>query len=350
MKIFALPAIIAIVAVWCLPQTGADSGPAQFTLEKFNKIEIGMTYEQVVEIIGFAGVLRASGIASYRGEDRMYTWSRGNAEIFVDFVKGRAISKGEFGLSKSFEEILRSIPKRRPPAQLSIEKYNALKMGLTYAQAVAVIGSDGEEQEGMRSKTVRAYSWTNSDLNTISATFTNGRLSLKSQFGIGKWLDEELGNVPNLRLEQFDAIKMGTKYAAVEAIIGGPGRVSSATEDRTMNIETVEWRDARGGVISVIFSQYVVTSKSRSKVYPPDSVEMARPRGEVTLANFAKLKPGITRAQATAVFETPGVSVDFTQSGKLTVETVEWRTSYGALVTAIFNNGTLGSANQSGLR
>lgn len=350
MKIFALPAIIAVVAVWCLAQSGADSGPAQLTLEKFNKIEIGMTYEQVVEILGFAGELRASSVDDYRGGGQTYVWMRGNGAISVRFSKGRAAYKDEIGLSRPLAEMLRAMPKQRPPAQLSIDKYNALKLGMTYVQAVTVIGSDGEEQEGMRSATVRAYNWTNRELNTISATFTNGRLSLKSQFGIGKWLDEELGSVPNLRLEQFDAIKMGSKYAAVEAIIGGPGRVSSSTEDRTMRIETVEWRDARGGLISVIFSQYFVTSKSRSKVYPPDSVEMARPRGDVTLANFAKLKPGITRAQAAAIFETPGVSVDFTQSGKLTVETVEWRTSYGALVTAIFNNGTLGSANQSGLR
>ncbi len=349
MKFFAVPAIIAVLAVFSLAQQKPSSGPVELTLEKFEKIKIGMTYEQVAEIIGFAGVLRASGIASYSGEDQMYTWTRGNAEIYVHFIKGRATYIDEIGLSRQIGDILRK-QSARVPAQLSIEKYTRLKLGMTYAQAVGLIGSDGNEQEGMRSKTVRAYNWTNTDLNTISATFTNGRLSLKSQFGLEKWNEEELGSVPNLRLDQFDAIKMGTKYEAVEAIFGGPGRVSSSTEDAKMKIETVEWRDSGGGLITVIFSQYIVTSKSRSKVYPPDSVEVARPRGEVTLANFAKLRPGITRAQASALFQTPGVSLDFSQSGKLTVETVEWRTSYGALVTAIFNNGTLLSANQSGLR
>ncbi len=349
MKIFALSALISALAVFCLSQTGPGSGPVQLTLDKFKKIEIGMTYEQVAQIIGFAGELRASSVDDYRGGGQTYVWIGGNAAISVRFAKGRAAYKDEIGLSRPLAEMLR-IPAARPPAQLSIEKYGALKLGMTYVQAVALIGSDGEEQEGMRSKTVRAYTWTNSDLNTISATFTNGRLSLKSQFGIGKWLDEELGSVPNLRLDQFDAIIMGSKYADVEAIIGGPGRVSSSTEDRTMKIETVEWRDSRGGLITVILSQYVVTSKSRSKVFSPDSVETARPRGEVTLANFSKLKSGMSRAQAAANFEAPGVSIEFSQSGKLTVETVEWRTSYGALVTAIFNNGTLASANQSGLR
>lgn len=72
----------------------------KLNLEKFNKIETGMTYEEVVEIIGEEGtVLSESEIANIK--TIIYSWyGEGSigANANVTFQNGKAISKAQFGL------------------------------------------------------------------------------------------------------------------------------------------------------------------------------------------------------------------------------------------------------------
>ena len=66
-------------------------------------------------------------------------------------------------------------------------EYLALDDGMSYADAVAVIGTHGEEEARLgRSfgmETV-SYRWLNWDGSNMSATFQNGRLTMKAQFGL----------------------------------------------------------------------------------------------------------------------------------------------------------------------
>ena len=72
------------------------------TLEKFNAVETGMSYSQVVDIVGFEGELGSQvdiGMGSeYKTE--IYTWSNpGGSNMNVTFQGGKAISKAQFGLT-----------------------------------------------------------------------------------------------------------------------------------------------------------------------------------------------------------------------------------------------------------
>ena len=74
----------------------------KITLEKFNKIETGMSYEQVVEIIGEEGTtLSESNIANdEKYHTIMYSWKAKNeiANANVTFQGGKVISKAQIGL------------------------------------------------------------------------------------------------------------------------------------------------------------------------------------------------------------------------------------------------------------
>lgn len=80
-----------------------NSQSGDITLDEFNAIKTGMTYEEVVHIIGTRGTLLSESNLNL-GEEyvtRMYTWdgvgSLG-ANANVTFQNGKVVSKAQFGL------------------------------------------------------------------------------------------------------------------------------------------------------------------------------------------------------------------------------------------------------------
>ena len=74
----------------------------KITLEKFNKIEMGMSYEDVIEIIGEEGiVISESNIMNdEKYQTTIYCWYAvdGVANTNVIFQGGKVISKTQIGL------------------------------------------------------------------------------------------------------------------------------------------------------------------------------------------------------------------------------------------------------------
>lgn len=83
-------------------QTSTNSTEVQqqkVTLEKFNKLETGMTYKQVVEIIGEDGTLSTE--SSYGDQSfKVYYWysSNGISNATVSFSNGKLTAKSQIGL------------------------------------------------------------------------------------------------------------------------------------------------------------------------------------------------------------------------------------------------------------
>lgn len=82
-------------------QTGSGIVQEQtkVTLEKFNKIETGMTYQQVVNIIGEEGTLSTE--SSYGNQSmKVYYWYASNkiANATVSFMNDKVTAKSQVGL------------------------------------------------------------------------------------------------------------------------------------------------------------------------------------------------------------------------------------------------------------
>lgn len=80
--------------------TEAPKNDAKITLEEYNKIENGMSYDEVVSIVGSPGTENvSSGSGSYT--IKMYSWE-GNGMIGsnanVTFTNGSVSGKAQFGL------------------------------------------------------------------------------------------------------------------------------------------------------------------------------------------------------------------------------------------------------------
>lgn len=99
--------IIIIVAVIVNPSdnnttsTGTDvvQNQEKMTLEKFNNIETGMTYQEVIDIIGEEGTLSTE--SSYGNQTmQIYYWyaSNGISNATVSFQNGKVTAKSQIGL------------------------------------------------------------------------------------------------------------------------------------------------------------------------------------------------------------------------------------------------------------
>lgn len=69
------------------------------TLEKFNKIETGMTYQEVVDIMGEEGTVSTE--SSYGSQTmQIYYWyaSNGTSNTTVSFMNGKVSAKSQIGL------------------------------------------------------------------------------------------------------------------------------------------------------------------------------------------------------------------------------------------------------------
>ena len=78
--------------------TAVSTNPGKITLEQFNKIKQGMTYQEVVQILGREGELMSEA-----GSMRMYTWTNKDdfSNMNATFNNNRVAAKGQLGLPSS---------------------------------------------------------------------------------------------------------------------------------------------------------------------------------------------------------------------------------------------------------
>ena len=79
--------------------TSTNTTVQKATLEKFNKIETGMTYQEVVDIMGEEGTLSTE--SSYGSQTmKIYYWyaSNGISNATISFMNGEVSAKSQIGL------------------------------------------------------------------------------------------------------------------------------------------------------------------------------------------------------------------------------------------------------------
>ncbi len=92
--------LLVAIMVCVLFLVGCSSSPDDITMEEYNQIENGMTYDEVVEIIGSQGELSTE--SEYEGYTiEIYTWYADKtigSNANVTFENGKVSAKAQVGL------------------------------------------------------------------------------------------------------------------------------------------------------------------------------------------------------------------------------------------------------------
>lgn len=143
----------------------------KITYEKFSKVKMGSTYEDVKNMLGEGKESTSSEMGGIKTV--IYTWDNGDgSNMNVTFQNNKALAKAQAGLS-------------RERADVNMEKYNKIETGMDYNKVKEILG-DGELMsisEVVGSNT-SIYSWVNSNGTNMNVTFQDGKSTAKAQFGL----------------------------------------------------------------------------------------------------------------------------------------------------------------------
>lgn len=143
----------------------------KFTMEKFMKIKMGMTYDQVQKILGEGDEESSSGNFSDRRAD--YKWENSDETgIYISFLNNKVIDKSQVDLESKNAKVTKSM-------------YDKLKTNMTYNEVKSILG-EGELSYKSKEEDYSAetYIWTNEDENYLNVNFIDGKLESKRQYGL----------------------------------------------------------------------------------------------------------------------------------------------------------------------
>ncbi|QKY68731.1 DUF3862 domain-containing protein [Lentibacillus sp. CBA3610] len=154
------------------------------TGEEFEQISNGMTYEEVVEIIGSEGTVQSeTGEEDSEFHTIIYSWDGADgwgSNAMLTFQDGQLQSKSQAGVGNESES----------DVTITIDEFNQLENGMTTDEVFEIIGGEGEitsqtGEEGSQYHTV-TYTYYGESGMGANATlmFQGGELSSKSQIGL----------------------------------------------------------------------------------------------------------------------------------------------------------------------
>lgn len=153
----------------------APPSPSDLTLEKFNQLTVGMKYDDVVKILGSAGT-ESSSSSSAGNTYKSYKWEgANNARITASFKNATLTSKNQSNV--------RSTSAQTATADLTMAKYEQLSTGLTYNEAVKIIGAEGSQTSSSSSGSYKTttYKWEGEKNARIYVIFKDDKIQSKSQ-------------------------------------------------------------------------------------------------------------------------------------------------------------------------
>jgi hypothetical protein len=160
----------------------AESKAGILDEEKFNQIKSGMTYEEVVAIIGDEGqVMSETGEKGTDFHTVMYEWeAEGSSGANANFMfqGGKLVNKAQMGVVESSD------------VTVTLDEFNKISNGMTYEEVVEIIGGEGDllsesGDKGTELHTVMYMYTGEGDLGAnANFMFQNNKLENKSQIGL----------------------------------------------------------------------------------------------------------------------------------------------------------------------
>ncbi|MGI5932565.1 MAG: DUF3862 domain-containing protein [Eubacterium sp.] len=147
---------------------------AEITGKNFKKIKTGMSYKEVLKIIGKKGKLISTSETNGT-KTNAYQWRTGSSgTVVIIFQNNKVMSKTQVGVESSKAKVT--------PAQ-----YNKVKEGMSYKKTAEILGGEGvvSSTAEVAGQKATVYSWNGTAAgSTCMITFLNGKVYSKSQVGL----------------------------------------------------------------------------------------------------------------------------------------------------------------------
>lgn len=153
--------------------SGTTSIATKLTVEKYNAIDFGMSYEDVVAIIGEEGE-NISEVSVADVTTSIYQWDEGLANFNVTIQDNQVTAKAQAGVIVSSSKV-------------TMEMYNSIENGMTYDEVVEIFGAEGAPLSTAKTlgMVTTIYTWNGTSLGAnCNVTFQDGVVFAKAQYGL----------------------------------------------------------------------------------------------------------------------------------------------------------------------
>lgn len=147
----------AIVCRYCSRDLSAPPKPAETSAQPLStNVSPGVAFVVIIAAMVVFGGLAASGVFKPRAKPE----------------------PGRF--------VMPQVPLLQDAPVVTQAEYTSLREGMSYSEAVSIIGASGEElsRSDLAGISTVMYSWTNSNGSNMNAMFQDGKLVTKAQFGL----------------------------------------------------------------------------------------------------------------------------------------------------------------------
>lgn len=152
-------------------QCAVEKEDTKITYDNFLSIKMGMTYDEVKQILGEGSEISSNEISGIK--TIMYTWQgRGMSNISVTIQNDAVTNKAQAGLKDM-------------DAGITMDKYNQVTNGMTYDEVKGILG-EGQilSETKIMDTTSVMYEYINKDGSNANFTFDSSGMVMKAQFNL----------------------------------------------------------------------------------------------------------------------------------------------------------------------
>jgi len=144
-------------------------------------------------------------------------------------------------------------------ADVSYDNFNKLKFDMSYDEAKAVMGGDGNETSSTKSGNYesKSYQWKD-DRKSVRARFRNGKLASRSQTGL-----TDSDGKADISQAKFNEIKTGMSYDEAKKVLG-EGELTSESKLLNTTLTSYTWKGPKYSSIRISFKNGELTNKYQS--------------------------------------------------------------------------------------
>ncbi|MGM0806476.1 MAG: DUF3862 domain-containing protein [Bacillota bacterium] len=154
----------------------AEENKDTISKDEFDKVQDGMTYEEVVKIVGNEGeLLSETGEKDTQFHTVIYSWegdSGWGANANMTFQGGKLMAKAQAGVGGGSD------------IEVTLDQFNKLENGMTFEQVTDILGGEGELNSAAGDTKMYSYKGKGDFGANVILSFQGNKLMNKTQMGL----------------------------------------------------------------------------------------------------------------------------------------------------------------------